>query len=299
MTKFLQLLSSGVALGAIYALVCLGFVIIYKATGVINFAQGAFVVVGAFLVFNFTQTWGLPFYPSILLAMAVMAVIGVVVERLILRRMVGQPVFAVILVTFGLLIVMEHGANAIWGYTLLPVGDPWGLRTVALGDVMVRVIDLWRVTLGAVVLGAFFLFFRYSRMGVAMRATAFDAEAAIAQGISARRVFALSWAIAGVVAVVAGVLLAGGGRGVDVSLGFIALRALPAMILGGLDSPGGSVVGGLIIGVTEVMTAGYINPAYGDIVGQNFHVVMPYIVMILIMMVRPYGLFGTKEVVRI
>jgi branched-chain amino acid transport system permease protein len=297
--KFLQLLSSGIALGAIYALVCLGFVIIYKATGVINFAQGAFVIVGAFLVFNFTQTWGLPFYLSIVLAMVVMAIIGVVVERLILRRMVGQPVFAVILVTFGLLIVMEHGANAIWGYNLLAIGDPWALRTVGMGDVMIRVIDMWRVVFGAVVLGAFFLFFRYSRMGVAMRATAFDAEAALAQGISARRVFALSWAIAGVVAVVAGVLLAGGGRGVDVSLGFIALRALPAMILGGLDSPGGSVVGGLIIGVTEVMTAGYINPSYGDIVGQNFHVVMPYIVMILIMMVRPYGLFGTKEVVRV
>jgi branched-chain amino acid transport system permease protein len=160
-------------------------------------------------------------------------------------------------------------------------------------------VDLWTIGLAGLVLLAFFAFFRYSSLGLAMRATALDQEAALAQGISARRVFATSWAIAGVVAALAGVTLSSGqSGGVDTGIGFIALAAFPAMILGGLDSPLGALVGGLIIGISQSLTQGYQND-YFEFFGAGFHEVMPYVVMILILLVRPYGLFGTPEVRRV
>jgi branched-chain amino acid transport system permease protein len=158
--------------------------------------------------------------------------------------------------------------------------------------------DLWAIVLAAGVLFGFFVFFKYSRMGVAMRACALDQEAALARGISVRRVFAWSWGIAGGVAALAGVSLGSGPGAVTPSLGLIALAAFPAMILGGLDSPKGAVIGGLLIGVTQTLTAGY-QPEHAAFLGHNFHVVMPYVVMIAILLIRPYGLFGTREVQRL
>ena len=196
MSDFLQLAFAGLALGSLYALVALGFVVIYKATGVINFAQGGLVLLGAYLAYNGHQTWGLPFWLSVLVAMVLCALVGALVERFVLRRMVGQPVFAVIMVTIGLLFVIEQVVTATWGFDRLDLGDPWGIRRFLVGDIAIAVKDVWTIALAAVALAAFFAFFRYSRTGVAMRATAFDQEAAIANGISARRIFALAWAIA-------------------------------------------------------------------------------------------------------
>jgi branched-chain amino acid transport system permease protein len=298
MTDFLQFCFAGLALGALYALVALGFVVIFKATGVINFAQGGLVLVGAYLAYNFHNTWDLPFYLSIVLAMVATAAVGAAVERLVLRFMVGQPVFAVIMITIGLLFIMERIVTSIWGFDQLLLGDPWGVKAVRLGDVSLQHKDIWTIAFAGMMVAGFFVFFRYSSMGVAMRATAFDQEAALAQGISVSRVFALSWAIAGAVATLAGVMLSTGARGVQPSVGFIALAAFPAIILGGLDSPLGAVLGGVIIGVTQTLTSGY-QTDYAPWLGSNFHVVMPYLVMIAILMVRPYGLFGTPEVRRI
>lgn len=298
MTEFLQLCFQGVALGAQYALVALGFVVIYKATGVINFAQGALVALGAYLAYNFHVTWDLPFYAAVVLAVLASGVIGAVIQRLVLARMVGQPPFAVLMVTIGLLFILEQVITTVWGFDTQNLGDPWGIKTVKAGDLVLAHRDLWTMLLAAVVLAAFFAFFRYSSLGVAMRATAIDQEAALAQGISARRVFALSWAIAGMVACVAGVTLAAGPGNVNPAIGLIALRAFPAMILGGLDSPGGAVLGGIIIGVTQMLTAGY-QPEHAAFLGKNFHTVMPYLVMIVILLARPYGLFGTREVRRV
>ena len=300
MDKFLQLSFAGIAQGATYALVALGFVIIYKATHVINFAQGGFVVLGAFLAYNFTQTWDLPFFVSALIALVITAAIGISVEALILRRMVGQPVFAVIMITIGLLIIINQIVTRVWGFTDLDMGDPWGIDTIEAGDLVMRVKDLWTIGITAVVLGGFFLFFRLSTLGVAMRATALDQEAALAQGISARTVFAASWGLSGFIAALAGVMLGSGAGAVNIGIGFVALAAFPAMILGGLDSPGGAVVGGVIIGLAQLWTAGYQSESWWPAwTGDNFHVVMPYIVMIIILLVRPYGLFGTKEVRRV
>ena len=298
MTDFLQLCFAGLSLGSLYALVALGFVIIYKATGVINFAQGGLVILGAYLTFNAHFTWHVPFYLAIPLAMALCAVVGALCERAVLRFMVGQPVFAVIMVTIGILYVLEQVVTGIWGFDRLNLGDPWGIRAVHIGKVAFAVKDVWTIALAGVVLAAFFLFFRYSRQGVAMRATAFDQEAAIAQGISARRVFAMSWAIAGAVATLAGVMLAAGGGGVRPDIEFIALLAFPAIILGGLDSPTGAVVGGVIIGVVQTLTNGY-QPVHASWLGGGFGSVSPYVVMVIILMIKPYGLFGTREVRRI
>ena len=298
MTDFLQLTFAGIALGAVYALVALGFSIIYKATGVINFAQGGLVLLGAYIAYNAHETWRLPFVVSVLIAIVAGAGFGVLVERLILRRMVGQPVFAVIMVTIGLLYIMDQLVAAIWGSGAHDMGDPWGLSTIDLGSVRVLVRDVWTIGLTAIVLAGFFLFFRYARLGVAMRAAALDQEAAAAQGISARRVFGTSWAIAGAVAAVAGVMLASGPAAVQPSTEFVALLAFPAIILGGMDSPLGAVVGGLIIGVTQDLASGYA-PKYATFLGGGFGSVAPYVVMVLILLFRPYGLFGTKEVRRI
>ena len=298
MTDFLQLCFAGLALGSRYALVALGFVIIFKASGVINFAQGALVTLGAYLAYNFNQTWDVPFVLALPMAVATGALVGVIVQRLLLRRMVGRPVFAVIMITIGLLFLLDQTMPSIWGYDALDLGDPWGIDTVTVGGVVLAVKDLWAIALAGVVLLGFFLFFKYSRMGVAMRASALDQEAALARGISVRRVFAWSWGIAGGVAALAGVSLGSGPAAVTPSLGLVALAAFPAMILGGLDSPKGAVVGGVLIGVTQTLTAGY-QPEYAAFLGNNFYVVMPYVVMIAILLIRPYGLFGTKEVQRL
>jgi branched-chain amino acid transport system permease protein len=298
MTNFLQLIVGGLALGFQYALVALGFVIIFKATGIINFAHGGFVMLGAYLTYQFSSVWGLPFPLGVLASMIVAAGIGLVVERLVLRRMVGKPLFALIMITVGLLFIIQEIVATIWGTDNLNLGDPWGIDTVNVGGVVIQVADLWGLALAGIVLVVFFAFFRFSRLGLAMRATALDQEAALAQGMSAKRVFATAWAISGAVAALAGVIIAAGPSQLSTSVQFAALLAFPAIILGGLDSPGGAVLGGVIIGLSQTLTAGYLYD-YASFLGENFQTVMPYVVMLLVLLVRPYGLFGTKEVKRI
>ena len=298
MEDFLQLVFAGLALGARYALVALGFVIIYRATGVINFAQGGLVALGAYLAYHFADRMDMPFALAVLAALVVSGFVGVLIEWLLLSRMVGQPVFAVVMVTIGLLFVIEQLIPTLWGYEAKNLGDPWGVETKDVAGLSLAVRDLWTLALAGGALAGFFLFFRYTRYGLAMRATAFDQEAALAQGISVRRVVAMSWGIAGIVAALAGVSLASGAAAVNPTISFIALAAFPAMILGGLDSPPGAVIGGMVIGVTQTLTAGY-QPDHAAWLGNNFHVVMPYVVMVLILLIRPYGLFGTPEVHRV
>jgi branched-chain amino acid transport system permease protein len=297
MTNFLQLVVAGVALGFQYALIALGFVIIFKATHVINFAQGGFVMLGAYVAYQFTNVWGLPYIIGVPMAMGVGALTGLLVERLILRRMVGKPLFALIMITVGLLFIIQELCSSIWSSESLNVDDPWGLDTIVIGGVNIAVRNIWATVLAGLVLAAFFLFFRYSKLGLAMRASALDQEAALAQGMSAKRVVATAWAIAGATAALAGVIVVAD-KPLDLTIQFVAILAFPAVILGGLDSPGGAVVGGVIIGVTQTLTAGY-QPQYAEFLGDHFDAVMPYVVMVLILLFRPYGLFGTPEVKRI
>ncbi|HEX6421668.1 MAG TPA: branched-chain amino acid ABC transporter permease [Acidimicrobiales bacterium] len=288
---------SGIALGCKYALIALGFSIIFKATGVINFAQGGFVLIGAYFTYNVAQTWGQNFYLALVAAMVGGALLGALVEVLLLRRLVGESPVTVIMVTIGILFVIDNVTTAIWGPDNRNLGDPWGIRTRELAGVTVALRDMWTIVFAAAVLAAFFAFFRYSALGLAMRATALDPEAAMAQGIPARRVYRVSWAIAGAVAALAGAALASGAGQLSPATGALALAAFPAIILGGLDSPLGAVVGGLIIGLVQQYTALYAPEHFGW-VGNSFELVSPYLVMIIILLIRPYGLFGTREVRR-
>ena len=210
MTEFLQLCVAGLALGARYALVALGFVIIYRATGVINFAQGGLLALGAYFTYAFANTADWPFALAAVAAVAATALVGAATERVVLHRMVGQPVFAVIMITIGLLFIIEQVITSIWGFDNLNLADPWGVDTFKVGDVVISERDVWTIGLAAAALGGFFVFFRLSKLGVAMRAVAFDQEVALAQGISVRRVVAVSWAISGGLAAIAGLTLASG-----------------------------------------------------------------------------------------
>lgn len=296
MTDLLELVFAGLALGGRYALVALGFVVIYRATGVLNFAQGAFVALGAYLAWQLGES-GLPFVAAAAGAVVLCGLAGALVPPLLLTRMVGQPPFAVIMVTLGLLLVIDQLIPTLWGYGAHDLGDPWGIATVDAGGVTLAVRDLWTIALAAAVLAALFAFVTLARFGLAMRAVALDPEASLANGIPVGRVVAASWAIAGMVAAVAGITLAAGASGVNPTIGVIALAAFPAMVLGGLESPTGAVAGALVIGVVQTLTAGY-QPEHASWLGDGFHVVMPYVVMIAILLVRPYGLLGAREVQR-
>jgi branched-chain amino acid transport system permease protein len=297
MADLVQVSIQGLAFGAKLALVALGFVVIFKATGVVNLGQGALVLVGAYLAFNVTQTWGAPFVLAVVAAMAGGALTGALIERVALRPLVGRPPFAAIMSTVGVLYVIDQIVTSVWGFDNHDLGDPWGSRTVHVGDITIAVRDLWTFGLTALALATFFAFFRWSSTGVAMRASAGDPEAALALGISPGRVYTLAWAISGAVAALAGVTLASGSGQLSPGIALIAFTAYPAIILGGLDSPGGAVAGGLVIGLSRTLAARYLDDI--ELLGDNFHVVMPYLVMIVILLIRPFGLFGTRQVRRV
>ena len=295
MTELVQCLVRGLGDGSVYALLAFGFVIIYKSMGVISFAQPALMLSGAVLVTYLVTT--VNFYLAVVLAAAAVALLAVGVERTVLRPMIGKPVFVISIITLGVDIVIRVVVNAYIGLDVRQVGAPWGLSTTRLLGVEVQQRHLIMFVTTMVLVAILFAFFRYSRMGLAMRAVAFDQEVALAQGVSVGVVFALSWAIAGALATVAGVFVSTG-AGVDQQLWIIALKALPVIILGGLDSLGGAVIAGLAIGVVESLVATY-GADIAPWLGGEFALVTPYLVMMVVLLVRPYGLFGTREVVRI
>jgi branched-chain amino acid transport system permease protein len=295
--RTVQALTTGLGLGSIYALLALGFVIIYKATRVISFAQPALMVVGGLFAHYFTVSFGLPFFAGLLAAMLATAGVGLAVERTVLRPMVGKPVFVLAIITIGVDIVLRVVANRAIGVQAKVVRDPWGLDSFQAGGVFVRSQTIALIVLTALVVTALAVFFRFSRTGLAMRATAIDQETALAQGIRVGAVFALSWALAGALAAIAGTFVAAG-TGIEQTSWLIALKALPAIIIGGLDSLQGAVVGGLSVGVVEALV-GTFQPDLAPWLGSNFSLVAPYALMLLVLLLRPYGLFGTREVERV
>jgi len=298
MNNFLQLMTSGVALGAIYALVALGFVVIYRSSQVFNFAQGEFLTWGAFGMIALVDL-GLPWGIALLGTMVMTGILGAVIERIALRPLIGRPVFVTIIITIFVGAILHALALIIWGSDPRGMPTPWDpMRAVELGEISIWWNSIAAMLAGIFALGAFFAMIRYTRLGIAMRATASDQETALALGIPVGRIFGTTWFVAGAYAALAGVLLAMFPRNAEVYLSYVALRAFPAVIVGGLDSVGGTVLAGLMLGILEVLSQGYINPLLGDF-GQNFHAVFPYIVMIAFLVVRPYGLFGTKDVERV
>lgn len=295
MNQFLSALSAGLGQGAIYALLALGFVIIYKSMGVISFAQPAFMMSGAILASYLSPEIG--FAGAVIASTVAIALIAMVVERVAIRPMVGKAVFVIAIITIGVDIVVRVVAGAFVGVDPRSVGDPWGIDSVEIGGVHVAHRHIAAFLAALVIVVALFLFFRYAPIGVAMRAAALDQEAAMAQGVNVGTVFAVSWALAGGLAATAGVFGAAG-RALDQNFWILALAALPVIILGGLDSLGGAVLGGLIIGVTEQLAYRYhrdLLPGVDSTIGA----IAPYVVMLVVLLVKPYGLFGTREVERV
>jgi branched-chain amino acid transport system permease protein len=292
---FLQLVINGVVVGSIYALVALGFVIIYKSSGIINFAQGEFLVVGAYVCLTILSVGRVPLVPAFFLTLVFSAALGVLLERLILRPLIGEPVISVIMVTLGLSSILRAVVQGIWGTDTRPFPPVFPSSPVMFGPVPVSQGYIWSLGSVALLLILFSAFFRYSREGIAMRATAFSQQVALSMGISVKRIFALSWSIAAIVSAIGGILLGGIRGGVDGSLAFLGLKVVPVTILGGLDSIQGAIIGGVIIGVLENLSGGYLDP----LVGGGVKEVAPFVALVLILMVRPYGLFGKIHIERV
>lgn len=298
METFVAAVIGGLGTGSVYALLAVGFVIIYRATDVINFAQPALMILGAYASSALVNQAGLPFWLSVVVAMLVLAVVGMVTERIALRPMIGRPSFSAATVTVGVFIVLLIVAFRLIGPDIITAGDPWGLSTVEVLGATVFSLDVAKIVISLTAVAAVGLFLARSRVGLAMRATALDQETALAQGVKVGRMFGLSWGISAGLAALAGVLVSSGASGVDATIALVALKALPVIILGGLDSIKGSVIAGLLIGLAEGLTKVY-QPEYAPWLGANFDLVVPYLIMIVVLMVRPYGMFGTKEVIRV
>ncbi len=307
---FAEMVAEGLSLGSIYALLGMGLVIIFKATRVLNFAHGALTAAGAYLIAAFASIYDIPgrWIPgvapwfswtlSVILALIAAAFLGVLLERAFIRPMVGEEMFAVALVTLGVDIMLRGITNDFIGTDPRPLGDPFGTQILDLGWVTVAYSEVAQFFTAVVLVAGVALFFR-SRTGIAMRATAFDQEAARAQGINVGRIFSIAWAIGAVLATVAGLFISIFPRrsaGVDTSTAFFVFRAFPVVIVGGLDSVVGAILGGFMIGFAESAAVSYLQ---FDFLGAGFGGIVPYIVMLIVLIVRPYGIFGTEEIRRV
>jgi branched-chain amino acid transport system permease protein len=298
MSNLIQLLASGLALGAIYALIALGFVVIYRASQVFNFAQGELLASGAFIMVMLSKV-GLPWPIAVLGTMLLTGLVAAAIERGVMRPLIGRPVFVSAILTIFVGFFLRAMVIIVWGVE--PRGMPTAWDTTAvieIGGARVLVNSVATLGAGGLALGAFFFIMRYTRLGIAMRASSWDQEAALAHGVPVGRVLGMTWLMAGMLAGLGGVFMGMFPNSVDPNIGLIALRAFPAVILGGLESALGAVVAAFILGVLEVLAQAYLNPALGDF-GHNFHGVFPYLVMILVLIVRPYGLFGKEDVQRV
>ena len=288
------LLSNGVLIGLMYSLIALGFVLVYKATDAINFAQGEFVMISGFVAAGCLMVWGTPLWLAVALALGGMIILGFALERVMLRRLIGRPVIAVVMATIGLASILRGvGPFTIFSGTK-PLPLPIREEPFLVGPLFIPPIQLLGAGVSIGFLVAFSWFFLKSRKGIAMRAVADNQQVALAMGINVERYFGVAWAMTGIVSALGGILW-GNLLGVDVNLALVGFKVFPVVILGGLDSIPGAIVGGLIVGVVENMAAGYIDPY----VGGGTKDFAPYVLMIAALMVRPYGIFGRKIIERI
>ena len=297
MTQLLQLSISGLALGASYALIALGFSVVFRASKLFNFAHGELLSLGAFLMTALVDV--LPWWLALIAAASLTGGLAALLERTVLRRMVGRPVFTTIILTLFLGLLLRAAIVIAFGTDTRGMPTPWeAMAEVQVGNATVLLSSL--VSLGAttVVLVVLHALVQRTPLGVAMRAASESQEVALALGIPVGRVLAFTWFLAGATAAVAGIFLGMFPRSVDSNLGYVALRAFPAIIVGGLESVVGAVVAAFMLGLLEVLSQAYVNPHLGAF-GHNFHAVFPYAAMILFLVLRPRGLWGEHEVRRV
>jgi branched-chain amino acid transport system permease protein len=291
---FLLLMSNGILIGLMYALIALGFVLVYKATDAVNFAQGEFVMISGILVAAALGVWGAPLWLAVTLGIGTMIAFGFGLERVMLRKLIGRPVIAVVMATIGLASVLRGVGPTAFGAGSRPLPLPISDAPFVIGPLFIPPIQLVGGLVSLMFLTGFGWFFVKSRKGIAMRAVADNQQVAMAMGINVERYFGLAWAMAGLVSALGGIIW-GSSVGVDVNLALVGLKVFPVVILGGLDSIPGAVVGGLIVGLVENIAAGYVDPY----VGGGTKDFAPYVLMIVALMVRPYGIFGKKIIERV
>lgn len=292
---FIQLLVNGLIVGALYGVVAMSFVLIYKASQIVNFAQGEFLLIGAWICWYFMVDFQMPFFWSFILTLAFMMVFGVLLQVVVLRPMIGEPIISVIMVTIGLSIFFQAMMKWFFGVFVQPFPPIFENESINVMGLEVQTAYVMSLVISVIAMGLFAYFFKFSRIGLAMRATAFDQQVAQSLGVSVKQMFAISWAISAMVSALAGVVV-GIVSGVSSALSVFGIKVFPAVILGGLDSIIGAVLGGLIIGVLENM-AEYVDGQFLHF--GNLYTIAPFYVLIIILMIKPYGLFGTKDIERI
>lgn len=283
---FFQQIISGLAMGCIYAIVAIGFVLIYKATEIINFAQGELMMVGAFIAFTCVNYLQLPFFAAIIVSLAFMGLFGIVLERVVLRPLVGEAAFAMVMVTIGLSIFIRSVAGMIWGYDTYTFSAGIVDHPVQIGFLALSSVHLWIIATTLILIAGLYLFFSRTKMGISMEAAAQNQLAAFLMGIGVKNVFSHIWAISAMVAAVAGILLTPI-QFLNYNMGFIGLKAFPAAVLGGFGSIPGAIVGGIIIGISEALAGVYLP--------DGFKNVFAWIILIAVLMIRPEGIFGIQQ----
>ena len=311
MSFFFEVLIGGLLAGVMYSLVALGFVLIYKASGVFNFAQGAMVFFAALTFVGLQEKFGLPFWGAFVLALAAMVVLGILTERIVLRPLVNQPQITLFMATIGLAFFIEGLAQLIWGTNVrrldLGIKDEPIPLLLERFDMALSGFDLIAAVVAGVLVTVLAVFFQVTRVGRALRAVADDHQAALAVGIPLKQIWAIVWSVAGFVALVAG-LMWGARNGVQFALTFVALKALPVLIIGGFESVTGAIVGGLIIGASEKLAEIYGVPFLEWLVRMLFNISLTlggielwfaYVMALLFLLIRPEGLFGEKRIDRV
>jgi branched-chain amino acid transport system permease protein len=294
MELFLMTLTTGIMVGGIYALIALGWVLIYKCSGVLNLAMGELTLIGAYVSLSF-YSMGMPFLLSLLFSLIIGFVLGILTERIFLDRLIGEPILTVIMVTVGLSFFFKGIVELIWGTDTRVFTPPvFPLQPIHIGPIVIGQVYLWSFIAAVILLCIFVGFFQYTRWGLAMQATADDEMAALSLGVSARFVYATAWAIAFMAAGVGGTLL-GNINGLNISVGYLGLLVLPAVVLGGLNSVPGAIMGGIIIGVLQNLCGAYLDKYFPGGVKE----IAPFVFMAVFLLFRPHGLWGWERIERV
>ncbi len=294
-TLLVQLVINGLIIGTLYGVVAMCFVLIYKSTQIVNFAQGEFLLIGAWVCWWLLTDFQLPFWLGFPITLLFMLAFGVLLQIVVLRPMIGEPIISVIMVTIGLSIFFQAMMKWIFGVWAKPYPRVFAAQSVNIFGLNVQTPYIMSMVISLIIMAGFAWFFKFSRLGLAMRATAFNQQVAQSLGISVKMVFAMAWAISAMVSALAGVVV-GMVNGVSSALSFFGIKVFPVVILGGLDSIVGAILGGLIIGVLENL-AEFVDGQYLN--WGNLYTVAPFYALIIILMIRPYGLFGTKQIERV
>lgn len=295
-----QLFFSGIITGVIYGLIALGFVLIYKSSGVLNMAQGELVMIGAYVFYTGMEFIGLPVWLSFIFTFIMSAIYGMVINRISIRPLIGQPLLSIIMMTIVLSIGLRGIAILAWQAEIWGIGDILGTGTFNFLSAVFSVQSIWGFALALLGMIVFWLYFQRTKGGLAMRAIAEDHQSARGVGVNINAIFGMAWIIAAIVGALGGILLATT-AGVSTDLSYLGLKVLPVVLLGGLDSIPGALVGGVIVGIAENMAVGYLDPIITEwgIVGGGLRGVFPYVIAIVILIFKPYGLFGQKRIERI